>query len=71
MESTSARMNRLARQELVLGEYHSMDDTLKEIEKLKSAEMLELANQIFDMSKVAVAVKGPAEKKALENVLQN
>jgi predicted Zn-dependent peptidase len=71
MESTSARMNRLARQELVLGEYHSMDETLKDIGKLKAADILSIANRTFDLSQVAVAVKGPAEKKALENALQN
>ena len=71
MESTSARMNRLGRQELVLGEYHSMDETLKDIEKLKSADILNIANKTFDLSQVAVVVKGPADKKALENVLQN
>jgi len=71
MESTSARMHRLARQELVLGDYHSLDDTLKDIEKLKASDILNLANQMFDLSQVAVAVKGPAEKKALENALQN
>ncbi len=71
MESTSARMNRLARQELVLGEYHSMDETLKDIGKLKAADISKVANRMFDLSQVAVAVKGPAEKKALENALQN
>ena len=71
MESTSARMHRLARQELVLGEYRSLDDTIKEIEKLTSTDILNLSNRIFDFSKVAVAVKGPADKKALENALQN
>jgi len=71
MESTSARMHRLARQELVLGEYHSMDETLKDIGKLKAADILNIANRTFDLSQVAVAVKGPVEKKALENALQN
>ncbi len=71
MESTSARMHRLARQELLMGDYHSLDDTLKEIEKLKASHILELAHRIFDLSQVAVAVKGPAQKKALENALQN
>ena len=33
MESTSARMSRLGRQELMLGRYQSMTDTLKEIKK--------------------------------------
>lgn len=71
MESTSARMNRLARQELVLGEYRSVDDTIKEIEKLTAGDLLRMANRIFDISKVAVAVKGPGDKKALENALQH
>ncbi len=71
MESTSARMHRLARQELVLGDYYSMDDTLKEIEKLKAIDILNLSNRMFDLSQVAVAVKGPTDKKALENALQS
>ena len=71
MESTSARMNRLARQELILGDYRSLDDTIKEIEKLKATGILNLANHLFDLSNVAVAVKGPAQKKALEHALQN
>jgi predicted Zn-dependent peptidase len=71
MESTSARMNRLARQELMLGEYRSVDDTLKEIEILSTGDLLKLANRVFDTSKAAVAVKGPGDQKALENALYN
>ena len=69
MESTSARMNRLARQELVLGRFYSLDQTLKEIDSLKSADILKVANLMFDNDKLAIAVKGPADKKALENVI--
>ncbi len=69
MESTSARMNRLARQELVLGRFYSLDQTLKEIDSLKSADILKVANLMFDNEKLAIAVKGPANKKALENVI--
>ena len=71
MESTSARMNRLARQELILGDYHSVDDTLKEIERLSPSVILDLSNRMFDASKIAIAVKGPIERKALENALPN
>lgn len=69
MESTSARMNRLARQELLLGNYHSVDETIKDIDALTPSEILELSNRMFDMSQVAVAVKGPAKKEVLENAL--
>ncbi len=69
MESTSARMNRLARQELVLGRFYSLDQTLKEIDSLKSTDILKVANLMFDNDKLAIAVKGPADKKALENVI--
>ena len=69
MESTSARMNRLDRQELVLGRFYSLDQTLKEIDSLKSTDILKVANLMFDNDKLAIAVKGPADKKALENVI--
>jgi predicted Zn-dependent peptidase len=69
MESTSARMNRLARQELVLEKYYSLDQMLKEIGKLKPSDILKAANLMFNNDSLAIAVKGPADKKALENVI--
>ncbi len=69
MESTSSRMNRLARLELMLQDYESYRQTLRAVDKIKSFEILEAANRIIDNSSLAIAVLGPVEKKALDNIL--
>jgi predicted Zn-dependent peptidase len=69
MESTSSRMNRLARLELMLQDYEPHRQTLKGVDKITSSEILAAANRIFDNSSVTIAVLGPVEKKALDNIL--
>jgi predicted Zn-dependent peptidase len=69
MESTASRMNRLARLELMLQDYESYRQTLRAVDKITSSEILEAANRIFDNSSIAMAVLGPVEKKALDNIL--
>jgi predicted Zn-dependent peptidase len=61
MESTTAKMNRLGRLELMLGKYHSVKDTLKEIDALTAKQVLELANRFFDSSKLTVTALGPVD----------
>lgn len=69
MESTSNRMNRLARYELMMGSYYSLKQTLVAIDRVTPADVLQLANRIFDKSQIAISVLGPAEKNVLDNVL--
>lgn len=69
MESTSNRMNRLARQELMLQPYQSYKQMLKEVDKITSSQILELSNQLFDNSTVALTVLGPADRQAFDDVL--
>ncbi|NOY88098.1 MAG: insulinase family protein [FCB group bacterium] len=69
MESTSGRMSRLARSELMLGKYLSLKETLKQIDKVSSSGILKLANQYFDNSQLALAVLGPANANMLKNVV--
>jgi predicted Zn-dependent peptidase len=69
MESTSSRMSRLAHLELMLRDYESYRQTLRAVDKITSSEILEAANRIFDNSSIAMAVLGPVEKKALDNIL--
>ncbi len=69
MESTYSRMNRMARQELMLGTYIPIRQTLKEIDRVTSQQVLAQANQIFDNSQIAIAVLGAADKSVVENVL--
>ncbi|HWR82060.1 MAG TPA: pitrilysin family protein, partial [Candidatus Deferrimicrobium sp.] len=69
MESTSSRMNRIARQELMRLSYHDYKRILKEVDRITSSHIMELANCLFDRSRMAVAALGPADKKAFDDVL--
>jgi len=69
MESSSNRMNRLARQELMLQSYQSYRQMLKGVDKITSSQILELSNRIFDNSAATMVVLGPADKEALDDVL--
>ncbi|MCX6833819.1 MAG: pitrilysin family protein [candidate division Zixibacteria bacterium] len=61
MESTSARMNRLGRQELLLGRYQTLTETLDEIDRTKSHDLLRVANLLFDESQITLTALGPAD----------
>ncbi len=69
MESTSARMNRLARNEIMLNQYNPMKNTLKQIDKVTSSDIMEFANKIFIHDLSTLAVLGPADEKSLKNLL--
>ncbi len=69
MESTSNRMNRIARQELMLLPYMSYEQILKEVEKVTASQILRLSNRLFDHSRMALAVLGPVDKEVLDGVL--
>ena len=60
-ESTTNRMNRLARQELMNEGYHTLRQTILRIERVSPSDILELANRLFDENKLAVAVLGPVD----------
>lgn len=68
LESTSARMNRLGRQELVLGRHITLSETLNEIDQVTSSDILELANLFFDESQKSIAILGQADKSELDGV---
>jgi len=68
MESTTNRMSRLARQELMTGKHQSFGQILKEMDTVNSSDILEMANSVFDKSKMAIAVLGPADKNVFANV---
>ncbi len=65
MESTTSRMNRIARQELMSRRYQTLDQVLKEIDKVDASRLMDLANRVFDESKIAMAVLGPVDKDIL------
>lgn len=65
-ESTNSRMNRLARQELMIGGYQPLSDVIEEIEKITPSDFLEMANYVFHNSRAAMAVLGPVAKGSLD-----
>ena len=68
MESTSSRMNRLARNELFLNDYVGMDQTIGYINKIKSKDIVNMADECLVSDKLSVVVLGPVGKDALRRV---
>jgi len=69
MESSTARMNRIARMEYFLGTFKTFDQTIKEIETVNASDILEYANITMDRDKMALAVLGPAKKVEINKIL--
>jgi predicted Zn-dependent peptidase len=63
LESTSARMHRLGRQELTTGGYLSLEQALREIESVSPGDIRSVANTIFDEESLTVATLGPVDTK--------
>ena len=69
LEATSARMSRMARQELYLGKFVTMTQTLKQIDAVTSSDILEAVNRVADPSEIALAALGPVEESALNGLI--
>ncbi|MCP4582972.1 MAG: insulinase family protein [candidate division Zixibacteria bacterium] len=67
LENTSHRMNRLAKHELLLGKYITVDETIAEIDKITSTQVINICNKLFTPDNYAVTVLGPITRKSLEN----
>lgn len=68
MEGTSNRMSRIARTELMGGQYLTMKETLKKIDQVTPSQVLEMANRLIDEDKMAVSVLGPIDAKSFADV---
>ena len=58
LESTSARMSNLARQEIYFGRFFTPDEILADIEAVTAAEVQEAARDFFQPEKVGATVLG-------------
>ena len=58
LESTSARMSNLARQEMYFGRFFSLDELLASIESVTREEVLAIAREFFQPEKVAATIVG-------------
>jgi len=67
LENTSHRMNRLAKHELLLGKYITVDETIDEIDRITSKQVIDIANKLFITDKYTISVLGPSTKREIEN----
>lgn len=68
LESTQARMHRLARHELYLGTHIPADRTMRNIDGVKAGEVAEVARDVFDPDRLAVAIVGPVNENIFNAV---
>jgi predicted Zn-dependent peptidase len=68
MESTFNRMNRLARYELFLGDNMDLDHTIKTINKIKSRDVVEVAEELFSPGRLSAVALGPLDRSALNGI---
>jgi predicted Zn-dependent peptidase len=58
LESSTARMSNLARQEMYFERFYSMDELLEKIEAVTAEELLQLAQEFFHTESIAITVLG-------------
>jgi predicted Zn-dependent peptidase len=68
MESTQARMHRLARHELYLGGHVPVERTMKSIDGVQAREVTDVAQEVFDRDRLAVAIVGPVNERIYDEV---
>src|SRR3989338_631920 len=65
LESSSSRMNQLAKQEMYFERFFSLDEIIDEIEKVTEEKIQRLANRLLDNSFFNLAVLGPVKKEKI------
>lgn len=69
LESTGSRMQNIARQELYYGKYYSIQEIIKNINKIKLKQVKELSKRLTENSKFSLTVLGPINENELKGVL--
>jgi predicted Zn-dependent peptidase len=65
LESTSGRMNSIARQEIYYGRYYSPAEIIEEIERVQIHQLRALADRLFSGERLALTVLGPVKEAVL------
>jgi predicted Zn-dependent peptidase len=65
LESTSSRMNRLAKHELHLGSFLTIDEMLASIDGVRHEEVQALLSQVIDEEQLALTTLGPLDRRNL------
>jgi predicted Zn-dependent peptidase len=58
LESSTARMSNLARQEMYFDRFFTLDETIHQIESVSASELSEMSNQLFHTDKIAITALG-------------
>jgi predicted Zn-dependent peptidase len=69
LESTSSRMNNIARQEIYHGKYFSPKEIMDEIDSITLQQIRELALSVIRKDMLALAVYGPVQEESLRGIL--
>ena len=69
LESTSSRMNRLAKHEMHHGTFLSMDAMLAAIDKVRHEEVQALVTELLDEERLALTTLGPLDRRNLPREL--
>jgi predicted Zn-dependent peptidase len=64
LESSEARMNRLAKGEYYFGRYMSLEEIIESLEKVTTAEAKKAALEIIDPGRLAAVTLGPIDENA-------
>jgi predicted Zn-dependent peptidase len=67
-ENTSNRMNRLARLELYLKDYMSMEKTVSLMDQVKKEEVIEVASELIRKDRLAVAILGQVGRNIQQKI---
>jgi predicted Zn-dependent peptidase len=65
LESTSSRMNRLAKQEMRFGSFLSLDEMLAAFDAVRPEDVEALLHRVLDEEQLALVTLGPVDKRDL------
>ncbi|MGH7309382.1 MAG: M16 family metallopeptidase [Candidatus Rokuibacteriota bacterium] len=71
LESTSSRMNRLAKHEMHLGSFLTMDAMLAAIDGVRHEEVQALVGELLDEDRLALTTYGPLDRRNLPRELRS
>lgn len=69
LESTSSRMQNIARQEMYYGRYYSPSEIIKEINSINLRQVKELAEKLTSGSEVALTALGPVSENDFKGIM--
>jgi predicted Zn-dependent peptidase len=70
LESTSSRMNNIARQEIYHGRYYSPKEIIHEIESITLGQIKDLVDKLVQKEYISLTVYGPVNEEDVKGIVQ-